>query len=275
MNYCRQLLDFDRKIRRHAMSNLLKFADPISIPFLIERLGDEDTLVKTGAENTLIKIGEEAVTALFDPFKSDKAETRLRSVFVYNGIGTETGLEKLVDLIYDNDTDVRGLVIKRLERSLNKEASHELWKIARKPDEAEFIRKIVSKLLCKNVTSIESIIMEDIKTEKLDNVSLGIGSQLYLKMQPQGHEYFTKFVKSEVPDARILALISHNDPKEALKVAKIMTEDPENEVRKKAVEVIGIHGTKNEIELLNDLKNTPSLGVWQVSKKAIEAINNR
>ena len=29
------------------------------------------------------------------------------------------------------------------------------------------------------------------------------------------------------------------------------------------------------IDLLNDLKNTPSLGVWQVSKKAIEAINNR
>ncbi len=257
------------------MGNLLKFADPISIPFLIERLGDEDTLVKTGAENTLIKIGEEAVVALFEPFKSDEAETRLRAVFVYNGIETETALEKLVVLLYDKDSDVRGLVIKRLEKSLTKEASHELWKIAKKSDEEEFIREIASKLLCQNVTSIEDIILEDIKSENLDNVSLAIGSQLYLKMQPLGHGYFTKFIKSKVPDMRILALISHRDSKEALKISKIMVKDEESEVRKVAVELIGVHGGKNDLDLLNDLKNTPSLGVWQVSKKAIEAINKR
>jgi HEAT repeat protein len=257
------------------MSNLLKFAHPVSIPYLIERLGDEDTLVKTGAENTLIKIGEEAVQALFEPFKSGTAETRLRAVFVYSGIGTETELQNLVKLLYDTDTDVRGLVIKRLEKGLTKDSSIELWKLVKKSDESEFIREIASKLLCLNVTSIEDIILEDIKSDELDNISLGIGSQLYLKMQPLGHEYFTKFIKSEVPDLRILALISHKDPKEALKMAKTMTEDDESEVRKMAVEMIGVYGTKNELELLNDLKNTPSLGVWQVSKKAIEAINSR
>ena len=273
MNFCRQLADFDRNIRRHAMNQLFKIAHPVSIPYLIESLSDEDTLVKTGAENTLIKIGEQSLPRLYDVFEHAKSETRLRAMSVYSNIGMSDNLELVVKLLHDPDISVKNLAIMRLEKNLNENASRALWDLCKNPTSSEFIRETSSTILSKQIVGIGDYLIEDLKSNDLDELATSTASKLFLTLKPEGDPYFHDSIDSKVADLKVLSLISLG--KACLKHAEDLVRDESDIVRKQAVELIGKYGDKENLDLLFEIMNTPSLGVWKVSKMAIEAIENR
>ncbi|MHA2276388.1 MAG: HEAT repeat domain-containing protein [Candidatus Kariarchaeaceae archaeon] len=277
MNYCRQLSDFDPAVRRFAVKKLIELVDPISVPYLISSLNDEDIFVKTNAEDALFKIGEPVVPLLVKSLLHDVAEVRLRALSVYRRLETSELLEYVVPLINDEDLDVRNLALNRLQKNLTKSASKSLWDYVKNSRTEEALRDVAISLLNQHLVGIGEEIVNDLQSSELDLLAIKVGCQLVAKFFPEGHEFFVDKYDSEIPEMRIAALLSllNLKPETILSLAKKATSDPDNEVRKAAVSIIGQVGGHEELQLLFELQNTLASGVWQVSKQAISDIENR
>ncbi len=278
MNYCRQLSDFDPKIRRFAMKQLNKFASSISIPFLIKALSDSDTLVKTGAENTLIKIGEEVIPHVVELFKDSNAETRLRALSIYNSINTQKELHCVIPLLFDVDTEVRIHAKKRLMKNLNLEATVKLWETY-KTTEAKNIKEEIETILLKNAADISDILLEEIFNDSLPDPIANFAVQLFLKLKPEGDPKFVDmdFLTHRLPYFRIAALLSHKTYKKekVIDIARALSTDESVIVRKIAVSVIGEFGVEDDIPKLIVLMNDREMKVWHVAKNSINQIKQR
>jgi HEAT repeat protein len=277
MNYCRQLSDFDPTVRRFAVKKLIELVNPISVPYLITSLNDDDVFVKTNAEDALNKIGEPAIPHLVDALAHEVAEVRLRALSVYRRLETSDLLDYVVPLIQDEDDDVRSLAINRLQMGLSPPASMILWEYIKNLETSDALRELSVSLLEKNVVGIGEDIVSDLRKSELNQFAIKIGCVLLVKLLPGGHQFFLDKFDSDIAEMRIMALwsILNYNPELILSLAKDATQDPDNDVRKTAVNILGKVGGKDEIQLLFELQNTPGSGVWQVSKQAISEIENR
>jgi HEAT repeat protein len=244
---------------------------------LISSLNDEDIFVKTNAEDALFKIGEPVVPLLVKSLLHDVAEVRLRALSVYRRLETSELLEYVVPLINDEDLDVRNLALNRLQKNLTKSASKSLWDYVKNSRTEEALRDVAISLLNQHLVGIGEEIVNDLQSSELDLLAIKVGCQLVAKFFPEGHEFFVDKYDSEIPEMRIAALLSllNLKPETILSLAKKATSDPDNEVRKAAVSIIGQVGGHEELQLLFELQNTLASGVWQVSKQAISDIENR
>ncbi|MDH5401017.1 MAG: HEAT repeat domain-containing protein [Candidatus Heimdallarchaeota archaeon] len=277
LNYCRQLSDFDISVRRFAAKKLVELADPVSITYLIDVLADSDVLVKTNAEDALVAIGEEVVDSLCQAIDNKEAEVRLRAVSVYRRLKTNVKLENFVKLIYDEDKMIRNSIKARLYQTLSAKASSELWSIIKDTSKSKELRDEAFQILEKNIIGIDSELLKDIKDEKLDTNALKIAIKLYLILKPNGNEFFMDKNNSQISEYRIAYLKSYSakNSEKSIDIAKIFTDDEDIEVRKSAVEIIGVYGTKDDIEFLQILQNTPNKGVWKIAKNSIYLIENK
>jgi HEAT repeat protein len=277
MNYCAQLSDFDASVRRFAVKKLIELANPVAIPYLIKVLNDSDVFVKTNAEDALYQIGEKSIPHIVECFVNQNAEVRLRAISVYRKFNTSLNLEKLVPLLTDQDNDVRTLAITRLQKDLTPAASKSLWEVVKSTPDEDKLRDLATELLVPNVVGIATDLIADLISDKLDMYSNKLGCNLLVKIQPEGDESFVDKIGSEIPEMRILALVSTAKYKssEVLQIAINATKDEDGEVRRTAVKIIGMVGSKEELKLLYELQHTPNSGVWQASKMAIDEIESR
>ncbi len=276
MNYCRQLSDFEASVRRFAVKKLIELKNPLSIPYLVDVLSDDDIFVKTNAEDALFELGNPIIPHLIKKLDNDVAEVRLRALSVYRRLDTSEGLENLIPLLLDPDTDVRNSALGRLQKGLDAKASLKLWEFIKNPSISDEIKEICSDLLNKNIVGISNEIVTDIDSSSIDEGSLKLGCKLFIQLKPDGHKFFLDKINSDIPEMRIASLISKSNFEtiNILSLAKEKTNDSDADVRKIAVKLIGENGGEGDLLLLNELLNSPEKGVWKVSKEAIDRIKS-
>lgn len=277
LNYSKQLVDFDLNVRRFAVRKLLELKHPVSLPYLIQALTDTDTLVRTNAENTLIAIGPVDIDKIIKGTSHDDAEVRLRLLFVYKQYNTINKLEGLIHLLSDPDLDVKNLAISIFNKKLSKISSDLIWKQVIDTSNHMELRDLYRDILVKRIIGIEDILINDLKNANLDDFAYKTACALYVLLNDKGNEFFLDKLDSKYYEERIVSLHSNGslNQSQIIKIAKNATEDSESEVRKIAVQLIGEYGNADDLDFLNQLKNTPSAGVWKIGKEAILKIQEK
>ncbi len=277
LNYSKQLADFDLNVRRFAARKLLELKHSVSIPYLIEALTDKDTLVRTNAENALIAIGPIDIDQIVKTTMHDDAEVRLRLLFVYKQYDTVEQLHELIPLISDPDLDVKNLAISIFNKKLSKQSSESIWKQVIDTNNHQELRDLYSDILFNNIIGIEEILLDDLTNTDLDEFAYRTACSLYILMNNDGDQFFLDKLDSKYYEERIAALYSNAslNQSQIIDITQNATEDSEGQVRRIAVELIGEYGNTDQLDFLNQLKNTPSAGVWKVSKEAISKINEK
>lgn len=277
LNYSKQLADFDLNVRRFAARKLLELKHSVSIPYLIEALTDNDTLVRTNAENALIAIGPVDIDQIVKATTHEDAEVRLRLLYVYNQYDTVDKLHELILLLSDPDSDVKNLAISIFNKKLSEESSASIWKQVIDINNHQELRDLYSDILFNNIVGIEEIIVDDIANTELDEFAYRTACTLYILINNNGNEFFIDKLNSRYYEERIAALYSNAslNQSQIIDIARKATEDEDGQVRRIAVELIGEYGDTSQLEFLNQLKNTPSAGVWKVSKEAISKIEGK
>jgi len=276
-NYCKQLKDFDVGVRRFAIKKLFELNSPISIPHLIDALSDSDILVRTNAENTLIGIGPVNLEQIFEGLLNIDPEVRLRLLNVYKHFKILNGSNNIIPFIEDRDKDVSTIAISIFRNFLDQPTSELIWKLVANKSKSIELRGIYYDLLEKNLIGIEQVLINDLKKEDIDDFAIESACKLYLKLEPTGHSFFVDKINSGLAEYKIASLISiaNHDQNRIISEALRLIDDEDANVRKSAVRMLGLHGNEQHLETLIDLKNTPSKGVWQIAKSAIEEIELR
>lgn len=103
----------DRHERVNAAHELASWADPATVPALIDAL-DDDRLVANAAMEALVEIGAPAVPALLEAAGDDNQQVRWHTTKALRHIGDERAAPVLVQALDDDNSGVRWLAAEGL-----------------------------------------------------------------------------------------------------------------------------------------------------------------
>jgi len=110
------LKDPDWRVRSQAAKRLGQVEEAIAadvIPALIERLGDEDVVVRLRATLALVQIGESVIPALIKTLKNKNVTVRSGAIFGLSQMGS-LALPALTEALHDRDEKVRNGAVSAL-----------------------------------------------------------------------------------------------------------------------------------------------------------------
>jgi HEAT repeat protein len=108
--------DRDTGVRFQAAKTLAHFADPATIPELLDGLRDMDMFVRVHATDALIRVGRAAIQGLLAALEDEKAAVRRAAAKALGKIKHRDGVAGLRASIRDADADVRRFTAQALGR---------------------------------------------------------------------------------------------------------------------------------------------------------------
>lgn len=108
--------DEDTGVRFQAAKTLARFADPATVPDLLDGLRDVDMFVRVHVTDALIRIGPPAVDGLVDALRDSNAAVRRAAAKALGKIKHEDGVRGLRVSLLDVDADVRRFSAQALGR---------------------------------------------------------------------------------------------------------------------------------------------------------------
>jgi len=108
--------DFDTGVRFQAAKTLAHFADPATVPDLLDGLRDVDMFVRVNVTDALIRVGQPAVGGLTDALRDENAAVRRAAAKALGKIRHVDGTRGLRASLLDVDADVRRFSAQALGR---------------------------------------------------------------------------------------------------------------------------------------------------------------
>ncbi|MBZ0303108.1 MAG: HEAT repeat domain-containing protein [Anaerolineae bacterium] len=126
--------DEDTGVRFQAAKTLARFADPSTLPELLDGLRDVDMFVRVHVTDALIRIGQPAVDGLIDALHDPTAAVRRAAVKALGKIRHGDAVRGLRHSMNDEDADVRRFTAQALGRIGDKSTVELLGEALRDPD---------------------------------------------------------------------------------------------------------------------------------------------
>ena len=108
--------DRDTGVRFQAAKTLAHFADPATVPELLDGLRDADMFVRVHATDALIRVGHAAIEGLLEALRDERAAVRRAAAKALGKIKHLDAVVGLRDSIRDEDADVRRFTAQALGR---------------------------------------------------------------------------------------------------------------------------------------------------------------
>ncbi len=137
--------DVDTGVRFQAAKTLSHFADPATVPELLDGLRDVDMFVRVHATDALIRIGHPAVVGLAQALQDEQAAVRRAAAKALGKIKHTDGIDGLRAAVQDVDADVRRFAVQALGR-IGDESTVDVLGVALR-DQNEKVRKVAAGAL--------------------------------------------------------------------------------------------------------------------------------
>jgi HEAT repeat protein len=111
-----------------------------SIPALVDKLSDDDGLVRKRARHTLVLIGSPALPSLLELVESPVKRTRWEAAKALAEIGHPSSVSALVELLQDPESDIRWLGAEGLIRIGSRSLRDVLRLLIERPDSTDVRR---------------------------------------------------------------------------------------------------------------------------------------
>ena len=111
-----------------------------SIPALVDKLSDDDGLVRKRARHTLVLIGSPALPSLLELVESPVKRTRWEAAKALAEIGHPSSVSALVELLQDPESDIRWLGAEGLIRIGSRSLQDVLRLLIERPDSTDVRR---------------------------------------------------------------------------------------------------------------------------------------
>jgi HEAT repeat protein len=137
--------DEDTGVRFQAAKTLAHFADPATVPELLDGLRDVDMFVRVNVTDALIRVGHAAVRGLAEALRDENRAVRRAAAKALGKIRHTDAVGALRDAIGDEDADVRRFTAQALGRIGDTSAVDALGRALR--DEDVRVRKAAAGAL--------------------------------------------------------------------------------------------------------------------------------